>query len=332
MEDLKSRTFEEIEDIGKASGLPSFKAKEIFRFIHHLLKDDIGSLSVLNLEERYALKARYDISRIALKRLLNGNEAVKASFELPDGAVIETVLMKYEDNRRTLCISCQSGCPVGCLFCNTGRMGFKRNLTVGEILSQVYFFAGKEKISNIVFMGMGEPFLNYDNVIKAARILNHPLGQNISSRKIKISTIGIVTGIKKLAEEKGQFRLAWSLVAPSDKLRGKLIPLKKLAPIDEVVGAIKEYQKKSGRRITIEYVVLKGVNDGEDEIKSLIKISRKLDSHVNLIPYNPSPALPFRAGDINLVDSSLKEAGVNSTVRKSFGRDIMAACGQLCDD
>jgi 23S rRNA (adenine2503-C2)-methyltransferase len=331
MEDLKSKNLEEITGIGEELGLPKFKSKEIFRFIHGKLKNNIEEIMPLSRKEKDALKQGHYISGITPKKLLSGSGSKKVAFELEDGKVIESVLMEYEEGRKTLCISCQVGCPVACLFCATGTMGFKRNLSAGEILSQVYYFARIDKISNIVFMGMGEPFLNYDNVLKAAKMLNHPLGQNISARKIVISTIGIASGIKKLSEEKEQFRLAWSLVSPSDRIRGELIPLKTLEPISKVVQAIKEYQKATKRRITIEYVVLKGMNDSKEDAKKLIRISRSLDSHMNLIPYNPSPALPFSAGDIDLLGKKLSKARINVTVRKSLGKDIQAACGQLCD-
>ena len=332
MEDLRSKTLEELEEIARALSFAKFKAKEIFRFVHGLLKDDISSLTTLNLVERNSLKAKYHISAIKPKRVQKGKGAVKVGFELPDGSVVEAVSMEYEGERNTLCISSQVGCPVNCAFCATGKMGFKRNLSAGEILSQVYWFAQKQRVSNIVFMGMGEPFLNYDNVMKAAKILNHPLGQKISARKIVLSTVGIISGIKSLSEEKEQFRLAWSLVAPNDGLRKELIPLKKIDPIEEIVGAIRDYQKRTKRRVTIEYVVLGGVNDGEEQAKQLIKISEQLDCHVNLIPYNPSPSLPFKPGDIELLYNRLVNAKVNATVRNSLGGEIRAACGQLAND
>ena len=331
MDDLKSKTLDEISSIGEELGLQKFKSKEIFRFIHKKLKTDIDQITPLNQDERNALKAGHYISKITSKKFLSGRGSKKVAFELPDGKVIESVLMEYEAGRKTLCISSQVGCPVACLFCATGTMGFKRNLTVGEILSQVYYFAKIDKISNVVFMGMGEPFLNYDNVMKAAKILNSPLGQNISARKIVISTIGISSGIKKLSGEKEQFRLAWSLVSPSEETRKKIVPFKALEPINRVIQAIKEYQKATKRRITIEYVALEGRNDSIEDAKKLIKIARSLDSHINLIPYNESPALPFLAGNIELLAHELNKANINVTLRKSLGKEIRAACGQLCN-
>ncbi|HVN67066.1 MAG TPA: 23S rRNA (adenine(2503)-C(2))-methyltransferase RlmN, partial [Candidatus Sulfotelmatobacter sp.] len=263
------------------------------------------------------------------KEKRTAKETEKIAFELADGKTIETVLMTYEGERNTVCVSSQVGCPVGCLFCATGRMGLKRSLTVGEILAQVYYFAGQRKVSNIVFMGMGEPFLNYTNVLKAARVLNNPLGQNIAARKIVFSTIGITAGIRKLAREAEQFRLSWSLVSPFDDVRLKLIPLKQLESIGGVVKALREYQAETKRRVTIEYVVLAGVNDRPQDRQELIAIARQFDSHVNLIPCNKVPGKDFTSGDIQKLYGQLTRAGINTTIRRSLGEEINAACGQL---
>jgi 23S rRNA (adenine2503-C2)-methyltransferase len=208
-------------------------------------------------------------------------------------------------------------------------MGFKRNLTTSEILSQIYYFARLGKVSNLVFMGMGEPFLNYDNVLRAIAILNDELGLNIAARKMVISTIGIVAGIQEISQETKQLRLAWSLVAPNDHLREKLIAYRGLPSLAATLAAFKAYQKKTRRRITLEYVLLKGVNDGEEALRGLLDVSRQLDSHINLIPFNPAPNLPFRCGEVFSAHALLKQWGANVTVRKSFGGEIQAACGQL---
>lgn len=322
--DLKALNLAELQEI-----LPGFKGREVFRFIHHHLKEDISALTCISLAERNSLAEKYFISRIAPDKTLSDQETKKVSFILSDDLSIETVLMKDKEGRVTLCISSQVGCPIQCLFCATGGMGFKRNLTAAEMLSQVYYFAKDEKISNIVFMGMGEPFLNFNNVISAARILNHPLGQNISARKITISSVGILSGIKKLAEAPEQFRLAWSLVAPNDGARGELIPSKYNEPIGNILAALKEYQRTTKRRVTLEYVVLKDINDAEKDAVQLAKIAKQLDSHVNLIPYNPVEGTKFGEGDMGGMFSRLKKSNVNVTIRQSRGRKIGAACGQL---
>ncbi|MCX5751265.1 MAG: 23S rRNA (adenine(2503)-C(2))-methyltransferase RlmN [Candidatus Saganbacteria bacterium] len=339
MQDLKGKTLEEIKQLCNELGLPLFKSKEIFRFLHSKMKDGIDDFTFLSIEERNNLKASFYIAKVAPVKTEKEKGVQKVAFRLDDGEIIETVLMEYERGRKTLCISSQSGCPVGCKFCATGQMGFRRNLTAGEILSQVYFFASSagalakaeknDRISNIVFMGMGEPFYNYNNVMEAVKTLNHPLGQNISARKIVLSTIGVVAGIQKLAREPEQFRLAWSLVAPSDLLRKKLIPLKGLDSLQNVLDALRDYQNRTNRRITIEYVVLAGVNDREEEIDQLIEIAKQLDSHVNLIPYNATSRSDFANGNVVALFHALQRAEVNVTIRKSLGQEISAACGQL---
>ncbi|MBU1026504.1 MAG: radical SAM protein, partial [Candidatus Margulisbacteria bacterium] len=237
MQDLKPKTLSELQDICEDLGFSRFKAKEIFKFIHSKFQTDFNELTTIKIEERELLKKLFTISNISLSKTEKSKSVEKALFELGDGKRIETVFMDYGgDERKTLCVSTQVGCPIKCEFCATGTMGFQRNLTTAEILSQVYYFAKENKISNIVFMGMGEPFLNYDNVIKAAYILNDECGLNIGARRTSISTIGIIAGINKLAQEGKQFRLAWSLVAPNDKLRRKLIPFKALSSISEIVA------------------------------------------------------------------------------------------------
>jgi len=330
MEDLKSKTLEEIKKICQEQKLSAFKAKEIFRYIHQKLKVDFSGFTTLKKDEREKLESKYYISTLLPLKEQKSKGVSKVAFRLRDGEMIEAVFMDYGEGRRTVCVSSQVGCPIACSFCATGQMGFKRNLTLGEILSQVYFFACKEKISNVVFMGMGEPFLNYDNAVSAAKILNSELGLNIAARKIVLSTIGIISGIERFVEVDRQCRLAWSLVAPFDDLRKTLIRWKNLPSISETISALQQYQRKTKRRITIEYVLLKDINDGEKELLELTKISQKMDSHVNLIPYNPSPDISLQGGDVDRAFRLLKSLNVNVTVRQSLGQDISAACGQLC--
>jgi 23S rRNA (adenine2503-C2)-methyltransferase len=329
MQDLRDKTLQELRDICSDLGMQKFKAKEIFIFTHKKLKTDFNKLTTLKKDEREKLAGHFYISDIKLHKLQKGKQIQKAAFQLEDGKIIETAFMDYKSDRKTLCVSTQVGCIMGCSFCATGAMGFERNLSVSEILSQVYFFAKQYKVTNIVFMGMGEPFLNYENVIKAARILNDECGLNIAARRTSISTIGIISGIKRLAGEGKQFRLAWSLVAPTDEMRKTLISYQGLAPIDSIIIAIKDYQKKTKRRVMIEYIVLKNLNDNEKETKKLIRIARQFDCHVNLITYNPTPDCPFEPGDIERVKRILAKAKIVVTQRLSLGQDISAACGQL---
>jgi 23S rRNA (adenine2503-C2)-methyltransferase len=331
MEDLKSKSFDELKALIKELGWPVFKAKELFIFINRKLKTDFNSLTTLKLAERTKLSSLFYISQLSPKKVQEGKDVCKISFELSDGQAVETVFMDYREERKTVCVSSQAGCPIGCLFCATGQMGPGRNLSTAEILSQVYYFAQKSKVSNLVFMGMGEPFLNYNNVLKAIGILNNESGLNIAARKIVVSTIGIIPGIEKFADESKQLRLAWSLAAPFDEPRKKLIKYPPLPKIAETVNALRVYQKKTKRRITIEYVLLNGINDSDEAVKELGRISTQLDCHINLIPYNPSPGLNFSRGNIESFWQRLKKAApkINVTVRQSFGQEISAACGQL---
>ncbi|MFA4858307.1 MAG: 23S rRNA (adenine(2503)-C(2))-methyltransferase RlmN [Candidatus Margulisiibacteriota bacterium] len=346
--DLKNMTVAELTAACAEFGLPAFKARQVFSFIHQKLVQSLDAVTTLKLDEREKLKSAYFISALPPARKQTGGGVVKAAFKLMDGVVVEAVLMEHDGERRAVCVSSQVGCPVKCDFCATGRMVYKRNLTVAEILSQVYYFTGEDGeaacgtrddaakagpqpkgISNVLFMGMGEPFFNYANVLAAAKILNHPLGLNIAARKIVFSTVGIIPGIQKLANEKEQFRLAWSLAAPFDTLRKQLVPLKDLPPLVSTIAALQAYQKKCGRRITIEYVLLAGVNDSAECLRELARISRSIHSNINLITYNPSPGIKFTSGNAAAAEKFLQPMGVNVVVRRSFGGEIAAACGQL---
>ncbi|MCU0641710.1 MAG: 23S rRNA (adenine(2503)-C(2))-methyltransferase RlmN [Candidatus Margulisbacteria bacterium] len=291
-----------------ATGLKPDKAKALFRAYHQ----------------------RFEFAPPLKVEKAEGEANVeKVRFRLADGLAIEAVFMDHGPDKKFVCVSSQVGCPIGCRFCATGQMGFKRNLTVSEIISQVYHFAGKQKITNLVFMGMGEPFLNYDRVLKAVTLLNSELGQNIASRKIVVSTVGIVTGIRQFAGERQKLKLAWSLAAPSDELRQRLVPYPALPTIEETIKAITAYQQKTKQRVTIEYVLLKGVNDSEADLHELDRLARQIDSHINLIEYNPSPGLSFAPGDTDRARLALKKLKANVTVRRSLGKTITAGCGQL---
>ena len=329
MQDLKNLELKELKELCKKSGFSSYKAKEIFRAIHQRLIESIDDLTMLKKDERAKIKSNFILANPKPIRTQRSKGTSKTSLELADGKIVESVFMNYGDTRKTVCVSCQVGCLVKCQFCATGRMGFKRNLSTAEILAQVYHFARHEKVSNLVFMGMGEPLINYNNVLNAIKILNAELGLNIASRKIVVSTIGIVPGIKKFAKENKQLRLAWSLAAPTDEQRRKIIPYKSLSSIKSTVDALREYQEKTKRRVTIEYVVLKDINDSFEDAKKLSKICRKLDAHVNLIPFNSHTKAVFKRGQIELFHHILQKMNLNVTIRQSLGQDIDAACGQL---
>lgn len=263
--------------------------------------------------------------------------SIKALITLEDGAKIETVLLSHADGRQTVCVSSQVGCSMGCKFCATGTLGLTRDLNYNEILMQVLFFARilkkeNSRVSNVVFMGMGEPFLNYENVWKAVKYLNDKQALNIGARKISISTSGIVPGIEKLTKEKLQVNLAVSLHAPNDKLRSELMRVNKRFPLAQVLKAVDDYIKQTGRKVMFEYLMLKGVNDSVHCAEELSRLMAKHLYMVNLIPYNPTGV--FKPSDRRTIDSFrryLEQAGVEVSQRFTYGQDIDAACGQLAN-
>ncbi|PIR66511.1 MAG: 23S rRNA (adenine(2503)-C(2))-methyltransferase RlmN [Parcubacteria group bacterium CG10_big_fil_rev_8_21_14_0_10_36_14] len=266
----------------------------------------------------------------------NDNKSSKAVINLKDGKRIEAVLMKHKD-RNTVCVSSQVGCPMACAFCATGKMGFERNLFAEEILEQALFFArllkeDGERVSNIVFMGMGEPMLNFEEVMKAAKFFNEKM--EIGARKISISTCGIIPGIKKLADLKRQYNLALSLHAPSDRLRGELMPINKKYKIADILEATSDYMNKTGRKVLIEYILFKGINDSiihAEELADILKKNLKGPFVVNLILYNKTTGgfLPSEKNEVNSFKKELGRNGVEATERYRFGRGIEGACGQL---
>ncbi len=332
--DLKDKTLEELEKVVVGLGQKKYLAGYLFKFIHVQNGREIGALSTLSKAFRTQLMEQgYFIGRLQVVDVLTDPDgSAKYLFELADGERIETVLLP-EEERRTLCISTQVGCPMGCVFCATGRIHFRRNLTAGEIVDQVNSVeehAGR--ITNLVYMGMGEPFLNYDAVLKSIRILNHSAGKNIGIRHITISTSGIVPGIRQLAEEEVRPRLAISLSAPTDALRSKLMPVTNKYPLAELLEAVRVYQEKTGQRVTFEYVLIDKVNDSVTHARMLVKLLRGLMYNVNLIEHNPFSGCEFTGSSrerIQRFASALKDAGVETTIRFRMGRRIKAACGQL---
>jgi len=262
-------------------------------------------------------------------------KTTKALITLIDGLQIETVMLSHKDGRHTVCVSTQVGCPLACTFCATGKLGLKRNLETEEILEQVLFFSRilkeeDKRVSNIVFMGMGEPFLNYDKTLKAISYLNEDLG--IGARHISISTSGVIPGIEKLASQKLQVNLAISLHAPNEKLRGELMPINKKFPLVDLLKAVDKYIAKTGRRVMFEYLMIKDVNDSASQAKELALLMKKPLYMVNLIAYNPTDV--FKPAEKKAIENFryiLEQEGVTVTQRYSFGQDIDAACGQLAN-
>jgi len=283
---------------------PRYRLEQAKKALFHDLIQNWQTAKTLPLSLREELNKEWPIEISAKTFVSKDRNTIKAILTLKDGLKIEAVLMRHKNKRNTICVSSQVGCPINCSFCATGKMGFERNLEVWEIVEQVLFFARylkkiKAKVTNIVFMGMGEPFLNYQNVLGAIRILNDKEGFNLGARHFSISTVGIVEGIEKLAKEKLQINLAISLHAPNDELRSKLMPINKKYPIKKVLNAVDDYIKKTRRRVMFEYMMLKNLNDSVKDAKTLAKLMKKPCARartvqgrplyfVNLISYNPT--------------------------------------------
>jgi 23S rRNA (adenine2503-C2)-methyltransferase len=327
-----------IEEILKEEE-PPFRLKQVKKAIFNDLIEDWDEATTLPKNLRQKLSKNCPIQELKTEKVLasKNGQTIKALFGLKDGLKIESVLMRHIDGRRTVCVSSQVGCAMKCSFCVTGQQGFKRNLSSSEIIDQVLFFArflkkSREKVTNIVFMGMGEPFLNYNNVLEAIRILNDKDGFNLGARHISISTAGIVEGIEKLAKEKLQVNLAISLHSPNNNLRTKLMPINKKYPIEKILVAVDDYIKKTKRRIMFEYLMINGANDNPKEAKELAKLLRKPLYFVNLISFNPTGHSQFKPSPgwkIKKFKEILEKNGIAVTQRYRFGREIKAACGQL---
>ncbi len=314
---------------------PSYRLKQAKRLVFFNLIDNWNQATSLSPLLREKLNEECSLEVRAKTFVSKNKKTIKALIELTDGLKIESVLMKHKDERNTVCVSSQIGCALGCVFCATGKMGFKRNLKTHEIVNQVLFFARylkkkKEKITNIVFMGMGEPFLNYDNVIEAIKILNDKQGFNLGARSFSISTAGIIDGIKKLSNENLRINLAVSLHAADDNLRLKIMPMVRDYPLLKILKAVDNYIIKTRRKVMFEYVMMKDINDKNEDAEKLAKIMKKRLYFVNLIAYNPTG--DFKSSSslrIKKFKEILENAGVKVGQRYSFGQDIKAACGQL---
>lgn len=323
-------------------GEPAFRAEQIWHWIYRELETDFSQMTNLPraLRERLTEQACLLPARVIDTVSSRDKETHKILAELADGETIESVLMLYE-RRRTACISTQVGCPIRCPFCATGQAGLRRNLSAGEILWQVLelarlarpFAPAEERpLTNIVYMGMGEPLLNYDATLRSVRILTDPTGFGLGARRITISTAGVVPGILRLAEEPLQIGLAVSLHAPNDALRDKLVPLNRRYPIASLMEAIRFYVDRTGRRVTFEYALIRDVNDDRALAKELANLIAGLPTHVNLIPVNPAEGSSYQPSSRVRVESfaaELERRGIPCTVRLRRGIDIEAGCGQL---
>ena len=329
-----------IEDFAKKNNLPSYRIDQFNNQYYQLAIDSFDELSTWPKNLREKLKKDIEFSTlIHIKdNYSSSGDTIKTQFKTKDGFGIESVLMLYNDGRNSVCVSCMSGCPVGCEFCATGKMGFNRNLTYREIIDQILYFQRllfkkRKSVTNVVFMGMGEPMLNLDNVSKAVEIINHPEKMSIGIRRVTISTVGYVPQMREYFTDRHKPRLAISLHAPSQEIRKKIMPtISNLHPLDELFEFIDWYEKELNKRITYEYTLIKGINDQPEHAIELSKLLYKRLALVNVIRFNPSPYLPFESPKEEILKRFIKilnTRDINTTLRYSMGNDIGGACGQL---
>jgi len=336
MQDIKELNLLELEEKLSAWGMPKYRAKQIFTWIYKKGAYEFNMMSDLPEEARKKLSEEFSILDLKLADLRSSEDGTtKFLFELPDGNLIEAVNIPAS-SRGTGCISSQVGCKFACAFCASGLGSFKRNLTTGEILDEVLYLKNNSPeaaLTHIVFMGTGEPLDNYDNVLKAIRIINSPVGFNIGARRITISTCGIVPGIERLQKEDLQFELSISLHAADDKTRAQIMPVNKKYPLSDLIKAAREYMAATNRQITFEYILVQGLNADLNSAHKLIILLRDLRlAKVNLIPANPVPELNIYTPhemEIMRFKDHLFKSGINVTLRRQRGQDIDASCGQL---
>jgi 23S rRNA (adenine2503-C2)-methyltransferase len=337
--------FTGLESFLAARGQPAYRARQIWMNLHQSLSEDAAAMTELPASLRTLLAQEFDFHplRISTEAVSPDRRTRKVLFLLPDSSPIETVLMSYE-RRETACISTQSGCAIGCPFCATGQMGLRRSLSAGEIIAQAEYAArylrdkGKT-LTNIVLMGMGEPFLNYGETMRAVDILTHPQGFAFGARRITISTVGILPGIRQFAAEHRQVNLAVSLHAADDELRNTLVPINRTYPLTDLFAACDEYIRLTNRRLSLEWALIEGVNDSAAQAHHLAaRIRKQLAKplvHVNLIPLNPTrqyKGAPSDTARIGAFQQTLEEEGIGCTTRLARGVAIGAGCGQLAGE
>ena len=335
---LTGMTYGEIRDLVLSLGEPEYRVKQLRSWIYRGLAFSFNEMTNLPLSFRHELEKVSRLHSLDVTHLQVGHDGtIKALFTLADGETIESVFMSYA-KRNTVCVSTQAGCAIGCPFCATGQQGFRRNLTTGEIIDQVLYFArylkdkGTEGISNVVFMGMGEPLANYEALWHAIEILNAPDGYGLGARNMTISTCGLVPQIKLLGKEKIQVGLAVSLHAADDALRNWLVPVNRKHPLKELIAACKEYFTATGRRVSFEYILFKDVNDSLSQARELAHLVQGMNCHVNLIAANPTADKAFQPPsprEVLAFEKELARLRISATLRQPRGQDIDAGCGQL---
>lgn len=338
--DIKQQSIEHLESFLLENGEKKFRAKQIYEWIWKKNANSFDDMTNISINTRQLLKDNFSFQQIQLKTQQSSSDGtIKFGFELHDGQMAEGVLIP-SGNRTTACISSQAGCNVGCKFCATAKLGFIRNLTAAEIYEQVFVINEHSesiyghKLTNIVYMGMGEPLLNYSNVLQSIDLITTDKGLEMSPRRITLSTSGIAKGIRKLADDQIKFNLALSLHAATDKKRSDLMPVNDVNDLQDIIEAISYFVQKTNTRPTFEYLMLGGFNDTLDDAKALAKFCRNFPSKVNLIEYNPVEGDNYKkskAEDINTFVAFLESKNMVVNVRRSRGKDIDAACGQLAN-
>jgi 23S rRNA (adenine2503-C2)-methyltransferase len=362
--DIRSLAREELVPLFQQWGQPTYRVDQLLHWLHARRAAHWESMTSLPKALRTQLRGQFDLHPLELVRKQGAPDATqKFLWRLSDGALVESVLIPANpalygepSDRHTLCVSTQVGCAYGCKFCASGLQGWKRNLTSAEIIDQVYAVERWNQensepetadaasaiarsplcvprlIKNLVIMGMGEPLANYDNLLAALRILNAPWGGGIGARKITVSTSGLAPQIRRLAEDPLQLRLAISLHGATDAVRGRIMPVNRKYPLDELIAACEYYQKRKGRMITLEYILIAGVNDAPDQVRPLADLAKRLHAKINLIPYNTVEGLPWQRppdAACEAFATAVQRHGITATLRREKGHDIDAACGQL---
>lgn len=330
---IASMDLQKLENI--LSGEPKFRLKQAYESLFGNFVESWAEVTVFSKPLRDKLDKEFPLNvQAKLNKSIDGT--VKALVTLHDGRFVETVLMRHKDGRNTVCLSSQAGCPMGCAFCATGDMGFFRNLSAGEIVMQILLFERllkkeEQRVSNVVFMGMGEPLYNYAEVMKAVTIMNKNIG--IAARHISVSTCGIVKGIQKLMEEPVQINLAISLHAPNNKMRDEIMPVNKSDPVEVLLKTVGDYIEKTNRKVMIEYLLIGEVNNSPETARELAEVLKKALGHlfvVNVIPYNPTGRFtPPSHESVRKFKEVLEKNGVTVTQRYTFGQEVSGACGQL---
>ena len=331
---ISSYTEPQLAELVKEMGQPAFRAKQLFKWLHEKQARSFSAMTNQPKAFLAALEERFFIETLETERRQQSKDGtVKYLFRLPDGNCIETVLMRYSYGN-TVCVSTQVGCRMGCRFCASTQAGRVRDLEAGEICSEIYTAQKDigERISHIVLMGIGEPLDNFDEVMRFLENISSPEGVNIGMRNISLSTCGLVPKIDQLAEKKLQLTLSVSLHAPNNEIRSGMMPVNDAYPVEVLMPAVRRYQETTGRRVSFEYSMVRGVNDSSEMAQKLANLIKGMGAHVNLIPINPVDGSPYSATDdanVHRFQKELEALGVNATVRRRLGTDISAACGQL---